>query len=98
MPISVSCPDCNAKYEVPDDQAGQPGQCECGATLEIPQVPESGETGEPGESAEPGQSSGSVAPGCILGCFVALLVLAILIVVFPEIWLYVLFWIAMVFG
>ena len=91
MPISVSCPDCNAEYEVPDDQAGQPGQCECGTTFQIPV------SAEPGESGESSGSSGSAAPGCILGCFVTLLVLAILIVVFPEFYLYVLFWFALEF-
>ena len=83
MPILASCPDCNVEYEVPDDQAGKLAECECGTTFEIPQVPVSGESGEPG---------GSAAPGCSLGCMAVLLVLAILVVVFPEFYLYVFLW------
>lgn len=86
MPISFSCPDCNAEYEVPDDQAGLPGQCECGTTFEIPQVPVSGETGEPGGSAAPGWSL-----GC-LGCLGVVLMLAILVVVHPKFYLDVFIW------
>ena len=69
MPISVSCPDCNVEYEVPDDQAGQLAQCECGTTLEIPQVPVSGESDE---------------TGCGLALLVVVLVLTLLLFAYPQ--------------
>lgn len=36
MTIAVSCSNCGAAYEMPDDLGGQVGQCACGATFQIP--------------------------------------------------------------
>jgi tetratricopeptide (TPR) repeat protein/ribosomal protein S27E len=42
MPIPLTCPDCQAGYEVPDEDAGQLVECACGATLQIP-APDGGQ-------------------------------------------------------
>ena len=39
MTISVTCSNCGAAYEMPDDLGGQIGQCACGATFQIPHQP-----------------------------------------------------------
>ncbi|MEZ6068162.1 MAG: hypothetical protein R3B90_21160 [Planctomycetaceae bacterium] len=36
MPIPLTCPECSAGYELPDDDAGQMVECACGATLRVP--------------------------------------------------------------
>jgi hypothetical protein len=37
MPIAVSCPKCNRKYQVRDELAGKTAKCQCGQPLPIPQ-------------------------------------------------------------
>lgn len=36
MSIQITCPECQKRYSVPDDMAGQTGACACGATFAIP--------------------------------------------------------------
>ena len=36
MAISVTCSECGATHNVPDDRAGQVGRCPCGATMAVP--------------------------------------------------------------
>jgi hypothetical protein len=36
MPILVSCPACGRKHQAPDNLAGRPVRCNCGATLTVP--------------------------------------------------------------
>ena len=36
MPISITCPSCNARFELRDDMAGKKTRCECGTMLDIP--------------------------------------------------------------
>src|SRR6184192_2244960 len=37
MPLSVECPECGARYNVPDKLAGKRAKCKkCGATIPIP--------------------------------------------------------------
>jgi predicted Zn finger-like uncharacterized protein len=41
MAIAAQCPECNAKFKVSDDQAGERVECpRCGATLTAPDEPE----------------------------------------------------------
>ena len=50
MPISVSCPECESAYRVPDSAAGKAIKCKkCGARVPVPA--DGGGEGEEGEAA-----------------------------------------------
>src|ERR1700692_2650147 len=41
MSISATCPGCNARFELPDDLAGESVRCEkCGEVFEVPKLAE----------------------------------------------------------
>jgi predicted Zn finger-like uncharacterized protein len=55
MPISVTCPECNATYRVGDEAAGKAVKCKkCGARVPVPATGE----GEPAEAAAGGDAAG----------------------------------------
>ena len=39
MPIKVQCAGCRKVYNLPDNRAGRPVTCQCGALVEVPDTP-----------------------------------------------------------
>src|SRR4051812_45727378 len=54
MPIPVKCPECEARFNVADEQAGKSVRCaECGGTIRVPDAAAEGVTANPGAVAPP---------------------------------------------
>jgi hypothetical protein len=63
MSIEVNCPQCGKSFTVPDEQAGQPGRCACGAAIVVPTPQASSQSTRSG--AEAAALAGTVAcPAC----------------------------------
>ncbi len=67
MPISVSCPDCQATYRVPDEAAGKAVKCKkCGARITVPAAdapPGGGDEFDFNKPAKGGAKAGKGAAG-----------------------------------
>jgi hypothetical protein len=63
MSIEVKCPQCGKSFTVPDEQAGQPGRCACGAAVVVPTPQASSQSTR--SEAEAAAPAGTVAcPAC----------------------------------
>jgi hypothetical protein len=63
MPLTLACPTCGKRFQVPDSAAGKQGRCPgCKHLLQIPGTPAPPEGPEVPETPEAG-SSGTPAPG-----------------------------------